>query len=176
LATHIRTAHPKESLALNISKFKCEYESCGQAFSFKHVLDRHVRNIHTNNKSGRKRRNDALEFDVIDALAGFDDEDAVAKMPFPCPFPDCNRRFTTEALLKRHLMSRVHNSNRKGDKEVTGQEVLRAMEQDENRTIQNMIALHLDTDGSSISVSSSTSSSTNISLNSYNDNYNNDKT
>lgn len=66
-------------------------------------------------------------------------------MPFACQVPgsDCNRRFTTEALLKRHLKSRVHSTG-----EVTGLAVLRAMEQDENRAIQDMIALHLDTGNS----------------------------
>ncbi|KAF9133422.1 hypothetical protein BGX30_012294 [Mortierella sp. GBA39] len=141
LATHMKASHPS-----GLPQFKCEYDDCGQAFSFKHVLERHIRNRHTNPKTKRKKRSDALEFDVIDALAGFDDEDEVTKMPFACQVPgsDCNRRFTTEALLKRHLKSRAHLTG-----EVTGLEMLRAMEQDENRTIQDIIALHLDAGNSS---------------------------
>lgn len=86
-----------------------------------------------------------MEFDVIDALAGFDDEDEVTKMPFACQAPGCNRRFTTDALLKRHLKSREHKTGK-----VTGLAILRAMEQDENRTIQDMIALHLDASSSNL--------------------------
>ncbi|KAF9152913.1 hypothetical protein BG015_004496 [Linnemannia schmuckeri] len=153
LATHIKTSHPSSS---GTPQFKCEYEDCGQAFSFKHVLERHIRNRHTNPQTKRKKRNDALEFDVIDALAGFDDEDEAAKLPFACQVPGsgCNRRFTTEALLKRHLKSRMHMSG-----EVTGLAVLRAMEQDENRTIQDMIALHLDASNSSSNLNSPSNNS-----------------
>ncbi|KAK5799523.1 hypothetical protein F5H01DRAFT_356269 [Linnemannia elongata] len=142
LATHVKASHPSPS---GPPQFKCEYEDCGQAFSFKHVLERHIHNRHTNPKMKRKKRSDALEFDVIDALAGFDDEDEVTKVPFACQVPgsSCNRRFTTEALLKRHLKSRAHATG-----EVTGLAVLRAMEQDENRAIQDMIALHLDASNS----------------------------
>lgn len=133
----MRTSHPSSS---GPPQFKCEYEDCGQAFSFKHVLERHTRNRHTTPKMERKKRRDTMEFDVIDALAGFDDVDEVTKMPFACQVPGCHRRFTTEALLKRHLKSRTHKTG-----EVTGLAILQAMEQDENRTIQDMIALHLDT-------------------------------
>ncbi|KAK3845203.1 MAG: hypothetical protein J3R72DRAFT_364837 [Linnemannia gamsii] len=141
LATHIKVSHPDDS---GPPQFKCEYKDCGQSFTFKHVLERHIRNTHTNPKATRKQRSDALEVDAIDILAGFDDEDEMIKMPFTCQVPGCNRRYTTEALLKRHLKSRAHR-NEKGDSgKVVGLAVLQAMEQEENLAIQDMIALHLD--------------------------------
>ncbi|KAF9123397.1 hypothetical protein BGW39_009002 [Mortierella sp. 14UC] len=141
LATHIKVSHPDAS---GPPQFKCDYKDCGQSFSFKHVLERHIRNIHTNRKAARKRRSDALDFDAIDELAGFDDEDEATKLPFACQLPGCNRRYTTEALLRRHLKSRTHRG-KKGSK-VTGLAVLEAMDQEENQAIQDMIALHLDSD------------------------------
>ncbi|KAG0215858.1 hypothetical protein BGX33_000787 [Mortierella sp. NVP41] len=141
LATHIKTAHIVSSEAT--AQFKCDYKSCEQAFSFKHVLERHIRNIHTNLKKTKKKRGDTLEFDVIDALAGFAEDDVSTKLPYACQIPGCNRRYSTEVLLKRHLKSRMHKTG-----EVTGLQVLQAMDQDENRAIQDMIALHLDTGSS----------------------------
>ncbi|KAG0380895.1 hypothetical protein BGX24_003369 [Mortierella sp. AD032] len=141
LATHIKVSHPDDS---GPPQFKCEYKDCGQSFSFKHVLERHIRNTHTNPKATRKQRSDALELDAIDILAGFDDEDEMIKMPFACQVPGCNRRYTTEALLKRHLKSRAHRNEKGGSGKVVGLAVLQAMEQEENLAIQDMIALHLD--------------------------------
>ncbi|KAF9906292.1 hypothetical protein EC991_000780 [Linnemannia zychae] len=149
LTTHIKVSHPDD---LGPPQFKCDYKDCGQAFSFKHVLERHIRNIHTNPKTSRKRRGDALDFDVIDELAGFDNEDEITKMPFACQVPGCNRRYTTEFLLRRHLKSRAHKS--KKDSKVTGLSVLQAMDQVENQAIRDMIALHLDSEKKPIDTSS----------------------
>ncbi|KAG0280863.1 hypothetical protein BGZ95_008290 [Linnemannia exigua] len=141
LAAHMKVSHPDAS---GPPQFRCEYKDCGQSFTFKHVLERHIRNIHANPKATRKRRSDALEFDAIDTLTGFNDEDEMKKMPFACRVPGCNRRFTTEVLLKRHLKSRAHRKEKDNSGKLTGLAVLQAMEQEENRAIQDMIALHLD--------------------------------
>ncbi|KAF9928733.1 hypothetical protein FBU30_002151 [Linnemannia zychae] len=138
LATHIKTAHP--SSPADTQRFECTFDNCGQSFSFKHVLKRHIRNIHTLPKAGpTKQRNDMLEFDVIDELAGLNEEDEMIKLPFVCEILGCNRRYSTKALLKRHLKSSIHKSDG-----MKGLAALEAMEQEENQAIQEIIALHLD--------------------------------
>ncbi|KAF8940958.1 hypothetical protein BGZ58_003690 [Dissophora ornata] len=136
LATHIETVHLKSPSA---PKFKCDRDGCDKGFGFKHVLERHVRQVHLTPNYPRKKRSDAIESSgVLDDMLGFTEEDAEVKMPFACPVSDCERRFISERMMKRHLNGKEH---RTGD--VTGADAIKSMEDAENWAIRDMIEMHL---------------------------------
>ncbi|KAG0368825.1 hypothetical protein BGZ54_001079 [Gamsiella multidivaricata] len=137
LATHIKSMHNKDPDA---PKFKCEYDGCNVGYEYKHVLERHIQRVHLGPKIPRKKRSDAIiSSGPLDDLLGFTQTDVVDKLPYACNILGCERRYTTERLLRRHLRSQEH---RTGD--TTGAEAIQSMEEAENQAIRDIIDMSLE--------------------------------
>ncbi|KAG0299164.1 Strongly-conserved Zn-finger binding protein (TFIIIA) [Dissophora globulifera] len=147
LATHLQKAHDTSSDSP--PTFTCEYEGCGMGFQYKHVLKRHIDRVHEKPKQ-RKKVSDEVDFeDVLDDMFGFAEADISIRTPFACPIPGCERRFTSERLMKRHLQGQEHRSGK-----VTGADIVQSLEDDENQAIRDMIDMHLGRNSGSNSTTS----------------------
>lgn len=90
-------------------QYECTEPGCTQAFSKRKRLRRHVWEAHTDHADGEDAADADAEIAQGEAARAGTPAALRNKLPFPCSFPECTKRFPTNSKRKSHFKTHAQD-------------------------------------------------------------------